>query len=334
MQPHEILVQIKAAGYCHTDMQVLDGVYESAGAKPGLIGSHEPAGIVVKAGADASKSNIQVGDRVGSINTFGFCGKCALCKRQGKQLCENIKGLLGLTVDGGFAQYMKADARVVSKIPESIPFAEAAPLFCAGATAYGGILRAGLKKGSWVAMIGIGGLGHIGIQYAKAMGLNVIAIDNRKEGIAVAKDVPQHLQADRHYLVDSDEAKEKVQNEVLKQINDQTNPGCDGAIIYADGKALVQFAQSICRKGSIIVDIGLPDDGPLAVDPFPLSFAEQTVAGRLICTPEQCQDMINMHAEKGCRVHIEKTYSVEQMNELYEHYKSKKLQGRVVMTFE
>ena len=111
---NDILVKIQAAGYCHTDLQVLQGVYESAGAKPGLIGSHEPVGVVVKTGSEAEKNgNIRNGDRVGSINTYGFCGKCNSCK-QGKQLCEKMPGMLGLTINGGFAEYMKADARVVS----------------------------------------------------------------------------------------------------------------------------------------------------------------------------------------------------------------------------
>ncbi len=87
--PNDLLVKIAAAGYCHTDLQVMEGVYESQGAKPGLVGSHEPVGTVVKAGSDAGKSGIKVGDRVGSINTYGFCGKCDSCK-QGKQLCDNM----------------------------------------------------------------------------------------------------------------------------------------------------------------------------------------------------------------------------------------------------
>lgn len=122
--PNNVLVKIHAAGYCHTDLQVEEGVYKSDGAKPGLIGSHEPAGEVVKTGSAAGESNIAVGDRVGSINTYGFCGSCNACKKQGQQLCEKLVGMLGLTINGGFAEYMKADARVVSKIPESIPYDE------------------------------------------------------------------------------------------------------------------------------------------------------------------------------------------------------------------
>lgn len=331
LEAHDILVQIKAAGYCHTDLQVLQGVYESAGAKPGLIGSHEPAGVVVKAGPKASEAGIKVGDRVGSINTYGFCNKCNSCK-QGQQLCEKLPGMLGLTIDGGFAQYMKADARVVSKVPEAIPWDQAAPLFCAGATVYGALLAADPKPGQWVAMVGIGGLGHLGIQYAKAMGYKVVAIDNRKEAIDLANAVPDKFKPDQSHVIDSDEASKKVAETLMGSFYD-TNPGVDRVVVNAEAPTLVKFSQQFTRKGGVIVDVGLPSDASFEVDPFSLNFKEQTVKGRLICTPEQCQDMINLHAKHGCEVHIEKTYKVDQINDMLEHYKSKQLKGRVCMVF-
>lgn len=330
--PNDILIKIAAAGYCHTDLQVMQGVYASDGAKPGLIGSHEPAGTVVKAGANAGKSNIQVGDRVGSINTYDFCGTCNACKFQGQQLCENLTGMLGLTIDGGFAQYMKADARVVSKIPESIPWAEAAPLFCAGATTYGAILAADVKPGQWIAMVGIGGLGHLGVQYAKAMGCKVIAIDNRKEGFDTAHSVPSHLKPDKSYVIDSEDAQKRVVEELQSSFYD-TNPGVDRIVINAEARELVKFSQQFLRKGGVLVDVGLPSETSLEVDPFALSFKEQTIRGRLICTPQQSQDMINLHAKNGCRTYVEKTYGVEEINGMFDHYQKKNLRGRLCMVF-
>ncbi|OQD77128.1 hypothetical protein PENDEC_c003G02878 [Penicillium decumbens] len=330
--PNDILVKIAAAGYCHTDLQVLQGVYESAGAKPGLVGSHEPAGIVVKAGSDAAKSNIHVGDRVGSINTYAFCGECDACKHQGQQLCEKLVGMLGLTINGGFAQYMKADARVVSKIPESIPWDEAAPLFCAGATVYGAILASGVKQGQWLAVVGIGGLGHLGVQYAKALGANVIAIDNRKEGIETALSAPSHLRPDKTFVMDSEDARKRIIEELQSSFYD-TNPGVDRVVINTEARDLIKISQQFLRKGGVVVDVGLPSGTTLEVDPFALSFKEQTVKGRLICTPEQSQDMINLHADSGCRTYIEKTYGVDQINEILEHYQRKDLRGRLCMVF-
>ena len=329
--PNDILVKIAAAGYCHTDLQVMQGVYASSGAKPGLVGSHEPAGVVVKAGSDASKSSIHVGDRVGSINTYAFCGECNACKRQGQQLCEKLVGMLGLTINGGFAEYMKADARVVAKVPESIRWEEAAPLFCAGATVYGALLASGVKRGEWIAVVGIGGLGHLGVQYAKALGAKVIAIDNRREGVETALAVPSHLRPDKTFVIDSPDA----EKEVIQQLQSfyDTNPGVDRVVINAEARSLIKFSQQFLRKGGTLVDVGLPSDWSLEVDPFALSFKEQTIKGRLICTPRQSQDMINLHAENGCRTYIEKTYGVEQINEMYDHYQKKDLQGRLCMVF-
>lgn len=310
----------------------MNGVYASAGAKPGLIGSHEPAGTVVKTGSEAGKSNIHVGDRVGSINTYAFCGTCNACKHQGQQLCEKLVGMLGLTIDGGFAQYMKADARVVSKIPESIPWEEAAPLFCAGATVYGAILASGVKPGQWLAMVGIGGLGHLGVQYAKALGAKMIAIDNRREGIETAMAVPSHLRPDKTFVIDSSDAEKRTIEELQTSFY-ETNPGVDRVVINTEARHLIKFSQQFLRKGGTVVDVGLPSETSLEVDPFALSFKEQTVKGRLICTPEQSQDMINLHATHGCKTHVEKTYGVEEINEMYEHYQRKDLRGRLCMVF-
>lgn len=328
---NDVLVKIEAAGYCHTDLQVQEGVYASAGAKPGLIGCHEPFGRIVKLSSEAEKKGFKVGDRVGSINTYGCCGQCKSCI-VGKQVCDKLTGMLGLTVDGGFDEYMKADARVIAAVPDSIPATEAAPLFCAGATVYGALLAAAPKPDQWLAMIGIGGLGHLGVQYAKAMGCKVIAIDNRQEALDLAKDVPSHLRPDRTYLVDSEDAQNKVTEELQSAFYD-TNPGVDRVVINAEARPLVKFAQQFLRKGGSLVDVGLPADGPFEVDPFAMNFKEQTIRGALICTPEQSADMVKLHADNKCRTHIEKTYGVDDANTMAQDYLSKKLKGRLCMTF-
>ncbi|TDZ16200.1 alcohol dehydrogenase [Colletotrichum orbiculare MAFF 240422] len=331
LDPNDVLVKIRAAGYCHTDLQVQEGVYASAGAHKGLVGSHEPVGEIAKLGKEAEQKGWKVGDRVGSINTYGCCGRCNSCN-QGKQLCDNLSGMLGLTVDGGFSQYMKADANVIAKVPESIPWAEAAPLFCAGATVYGALVAAEPKRDQWIAMVGVGGLGHLGVQYAKAMGLKVIAIDNRQEGIDVANNVPSHLKPDRTYVIDSEEAQNKVAEELQTSFYD-TNPGVDRVVINTEARHLVKFAQQFLRKGGVLVDVGLPADGPFEVDAFALNFKEQTVRGALICTPERSREMIELHAKNKCSTYIEKTYNVDQANEMAEHYLSKNLKGRLCMVF-
>ncbi|CEH17251.1 Alcohol dehydrogenase, class V [Ceraceosorus bombacis] len=335
LKGHDILVQVKAAGMCHTDLQVLQGVYASQGSHEGMIGSHEPAGVVVALGPEAmSAGKVKVGSRVGSINTFGFCGKCKACKANGPQLCENVKGLLGLTIDGGFAQYAKMDARVVGLIPESIPFDQAAPLFCAGATIYGALKAVGIEKGKWLAIVGLGGLGHLGVQYAKALGFKVVALDNRQEALDLLKEAPANLRPDQSYLMHDDEKKNE---QIIQQLGSgfyDSDPGVDKAILCAEARHLPRVTQQFLRKGGIICDVGLPADGPLEVDAFALSFKEQTIRGRLICTPKEAQEVVDLHAREGCRTHIEKAYPIEEIKDVYKHYESKDLKGRIVVTFD
>lgn len=311
---------------------MLEGVYEEAGSFKGMIGSHEPAGIVVKLGPKAeSEGLVKVGDRVGSINTYGFCGQCNACKHQGRQLCEKLPGMLGLTKDGGFAEYCVMDSRVVSKIPEDIPFDEAAPLFCASATVWGALNAVGMEKEKWIAIIGIGGLGHVGVQYAKANGMKVIALDNRQVALDLLNKLPSNLQPDKKMLLgdSTDKTIESLQNDFY-----DTNPGVDKAVICTEEKDLPRIVQQFVRKGGVICEVGLPADGPLEVDAFALSFKEQTIKGRLICTPKECQEMVNFHSQHKCKTYIEKTYPIEDIAKVYEHYQSKDLMGRLCVTFE
>ncbi|KAJ5737140.1 uncharacterized protein N7483_002265 [Penicillium malachiteum] len=164
-------------------------------------------------------------------------------------------------------------------------------------------------------MAGIGGLGHLGVQYAKVLGAKVIAIDNRKEGIDTALSTEK-----------------KVIKELQSSFYD-SNTGVDRVIINTEVRNLIKFSRQFLRKGGILVDVGLPSEWPLEVDPFALSFKEKTVKGRLIYTPDQSQDMINLHEKHRCNTHIEKTYGVEQINEMYEHYQKKDLRGRLCMVF-
>ncbi|KAL9048864.1 MAG: hypothetical protein Q9162_007515 [Coniocarpon cinnabarinum] len=327
---NDVLIKIMSAGFCHTDLMVEQGALGPFGATDSMIGSHEPCGIAVALGSEAQKNGqIKPGDRVGTINPYGYCGKCDSCKLN-KQYCNNLKGMIGVNCDGGFAEYVRADARVVSKIPESIPFEEAAPLFCAGATVYGAIKAVDVKPGEWVAILGVGGLGHLGIQYLKAMKANVVAIDNRKEALDLINTIPQHLRPDRSFLIDTDDARKKATEELSSSFYD-TNPGIDKVVICADGSELIAWAQQWTRKGGSICDVGIPTDTPFKVDAPALSIKEHTIRGCLICSPEQCDDMVELHAKNQCKTYIEKTYSMDKINDMLAHYQSKNLKGRVCM---
>ena len=108
----------------------------------------------------------------------------------------------------------------------------------------------------------------------------------------------------------------------------------DKAVICAEERSLPRITQQFLRKGGIICDVGLPADGPLEVDSFALSFKEQTVRGRLICTPDECQEMVNLHARSGCKTHIEQSFPIEKIQDVYDRYNQKDLKGRLVVSFE
>lgn len=276
---------------------------------------------------------LKIGDRVGTLPAYGYCGTCDTCK-VAPQICDHLEAIRGVTADGAFAEYMIADSRSVSILPPNISFPEAAPLFCAGATIYGAIQSVNPLSGQWIAVIGVGGLGHLGVQYAKALGLKVVAIDNRQEGIDLAvNNLPEHLRPDRTYLVDTEEAKANAVKELKGSFYD-SNPGVDRVVIATPDPKAISFAQEFTRKGGIICDVGLPTNAPFEVDAFTLNFKQQSIKGSLLCTPADGQQMVNLHAASGCRTHIGKAFKLDEINEMVSAYESGKVKGRLCVSFE
>lgn len=193
------------------------------------------------------------------------------------------------------------------------------------------IQAVGVEKDKWLAIVGMGGLGHLGVQYAKALGFKVVALDNRQVSLDLLDELPKNLQPDKKMLLgdSTDKTVEKLSSDFY-----ETNPGVDKVVICTEEKDLPRISQQFTRKGGIICDVGLPADGPLEIDAFALNFKEQTIRGRLICTPSECQDMVNMHYQNKCKTHIEKTYPIEEIEKVFEHYQSKDLKGRICVTFD
>ncbi|RYP49352.1 hypothetical protein DL768_004912 [Monosporascus sp. mg162] len=189
----ELLVKIHAAGFCHSDLQVWHGQF---GTKLPMVPSHEPAGTVVRVGAKC-EGEWKVGDRVGVLNFKKSCSKCPGCRLAKREyggldprFCDS-RVTAGFQHDGAFAEYMVADPATTVKLPPSLSFEQAAPLMCAGATVWGALEKAtnGLKPGDTVAVVGIGGLGHLGVQFSRATGFRTIAVDSRPEGRQLATEV-------------------------------------------------------------------------------------------------------------------------------------------------
>ena len=182
----EVLIKVEACGVCHSDLHVAEGDWKQFGGitKLPLIVGHEVAGKVVEVGSGVSA--LKVGDRVGVPWIFWTCGECEFCREGNENLCVKQK-ITGVTVDGGYAEFIKAPATHATKIPDSVSSVQAAPLFCAGVTVYRAIMQAKPQRGQRLAVFGVGGLGHLAIQIGVHLGLEVSAVDVADDKLALAK---------------------------------------------------------------------------------------------------------------------------------------------------
>lgn len=211
--------------------------------------SHEGAGTVVATGSSVSASTFKPGDRVMCGILLHPCGRCADCQgpENYSQYCTNGEGYIGIMKDGAFAEYVVADARTSAKLPDKVSFETAAPLACAGSTVWRGVLQAGLKSGEWLGIVGSGGgLGHLGIQFAKALGLNVVGIDARDEGLALSKEVGADV------VVDARKGDQAVVEEVHKATNGE---GVGATVNVSDARSAAATACAMTKRHGLVVQI-------------------------------------------------------------------------------
>jgi propanol-preferring alcohol dehydrogenase len=181
--PGELLVEVAACGVCHTDLHAAEGDWPVKPTPP-FVPGHETAGRVVALGEGVT--NYKIGDAVGIAWLHDACGTCEFCITGWETLCEQQRNS-GYSVDGGFAQYAIASAAYAGRLPDDVDFAEIAPIICAGVTTYKGIKETETQPGQWIVISGLGGLGHIAVQYAKAMGMRVVGLDVAKEKLDLAR---------------------------------------------------------------------------------------------------------------------------------------------------
>src|SRR5271169_600227 len=183
---HEVLIEVEACGVCHSDLHVADGDWtQLAGiVKKPLILGHEIVGRVVEKGGQVN--HLQIGDRVGVPWVHWTCGECEFCREGNENLCKKQQ-ITGVTVDGGYAEFVKAPASHALKVPDGLSSVEAAPLFCAGVTVYRALKKPGIAAGQRLAVFGVGGLGHLAVQIGRGLGAEVTAIDISDEKLALAK---------------------------------------------------------------------------------------------------------------------------------------------------
>jgi len=310
--PGQALVEIIASGVCHTDLHAADGDWPVKPSLPFTPG-HEGAGIVVALGPGVT--HLKEGDRVGVAWLHSACGHCEFCLSGWETLCLEQKNS-GYSVNGSFAQFAIAQADYLGRIPENLSFVDAAPILCAGVTTYKGLKETETRAGEWVVISGVGGLGHIAIQYAKAMGLHVAAVDLGPEKMALARTLGAEIAIDA-----------KAQDpptEIQKQIG-----GAHGVLVTAVSTIAFKQAIGMLRRGGTCVLNGLPP-GEFPVSIFDLVLNRYTLRGSIVGTRVDLKEALAFAAEGKVKATIE-TQPLESINNVLARLKAGKVNGRIVL---
>jgi propanol-preferring alcohol dehydrogenase len=308
----EVLVEIAASGVCHTDLHAADGDWPIKPTLP-FIPGHEGAGLVAKVGPGVK--HLKEGDRVGIAWLHDACGHCEFCLTGWETLCH-AQNMSGYTVNGSFAEFAIGHADYVGRIPDKVSFIDIAPILCAGVTTYKGLKQTGARPGEWVVISGVGGLGHVAVQYAKAMGLHVAAIDIGPEKLQLARKLGAEITVDA-----------KLEDPVAviqKQIG-----GAHGVLVTAVSIPAFKQALGILRRGGTCVLNGLPP-GEFPVSIFDLVLNGQTVRGSIVGTRKDLEEALLFAAEGKVKATIEKQ-ALGSINDIFDRLKKGKVNGRIVL---
>jgi propanol-preferring alcohol dehydrogenase len=317
-QPHpgvdEILIQVEACGVCHSDVHVADGDWSQFAklVKSPLILGHEIVGVVVDKGAEVR--HLQTGDRVGVPWIHWTCGACEFCREGNENLCRQQK-ITGVTVDGGYAEFVKAPASHSLRIPDGLSSAQAAPLFCAGVTVYRALKHAGILPGQRLAVFGIGGLGHLAVQFGKALGAEVIAIDISEEKLALARTLGA--------LVTINAAT----NNVVKELRNRG--GVHVSLVTSAARASYDMAFCCVRPTGTLLVVGLPAD-PICFPPILMAAGEIRIQASTVGTRQDVRELLAMAADGNVRCQVASRPLVE-ANEALDQLRRGQVSGRLVL---
>jgi propanol-preferring alcohol dehydrogenase len=310
--PGQILVKIAASGVCHTDLHAAEGDWPVKPTAP-FIPGHEGVGYVAAVGAGVTA--VKEGDRVGVPWLHSACGHCEYCITGWETLCPEQTNT-GYGVNGGFAEYVRADPNYVGHLPEGLDFGGAAPILCAGVTVYKGLKETEAKPGEWVVISGIGGLGHTAVQYAKAMGLHVAAVDIAEDKLALARELGADL-AINAALTDPVAA---VQRET---------GGAHGVLVTAvSPKAFAAAIGMVRRKGTVSL-VGLPP-GDFPAPIFEIVLKRITVRGSIVGTRMDLTEALAFAGEGKVTSHFSWA-RLEEINDVFDRMRRGTIDGRVVL---
>jgi propanol-preferring alcohol dehydrogenase len=313
--PGELLVKLKACGVCHTDLHAASGDWPVKPVPP-FIPGHEAAGIVASLGAGVT--DFKVGDAVGVAWLHDACLRCEYCETGWETLCEHQHNT-GYSVNGGFAEYVIASAAFAARLPANVNFAKIAPILCAGVTTYKGLKETDTRPGEWVVISGVGGLGHVAIQYAKAMGLKPIGLDIAEEKLKLA------LEAGAEHAVNA------LDKDAVERVIAITGGGAHGVLVTAvSTPAFAQALHMVRRKGTVSL-VGLPP-GEFPTPIFDVVLKRITVRGSIVGTRRDLDEAIAFAAEGKVAAEVT-TAPLSEINTIFDRMKAGKIDGRVVLDF-
>jgi alcohol dehydrogenase, propanol-preferring len=312
---HEVLIEVEACGVCHSDLHLADGDWPQLVriTKRPLILGHEIAGHVVEKGA--SVEDLKIDDRVGVPWLHWSCGECEFCREGHENLCIRQQ-ITGVTVDGGYAEFVKAPASHATKIPDGLSSVDAAPLFCAGVTVYRALRQAKIQPGQRLAVFGVGGLGHLAVQIAKEMGATITAIDVSDEKLAHAKRLGAWATLNA------------ASANVVKEL--RRAGGVHVAIVTSAAKTAYDTAFPCVRPTGMLLAVGLPSES-ICFPPIMMAASEVRIQASSVGTREDLRGVLAMAAAGKLRCQVTPR-PLAQANEVTAELRSGNVSGRIVLT--
>jgi propanol-preferring alcohol dehydrogenase len=313
--PGQVLIRVVASGVCHTDLHAADGDWPVRPTLP-FIPGHEGAGYVAALGPGVTA--VKDGDRVGVPWLHSACGTCEHCLTGWETLCPQQQNS-GYSVDGGYAEYVLAAANYVARIPDALSFVDAAPILCAGVTTYKGLKETDTRPGDWVVISGIGGLGHVAVQYAIAMGLHVAAVDIADEKLVLARDLGAELVVN----ATTTDPVAVIQQEI---------GGAHGALITAVSVPAFRQGIGMLRRGGTCALVGLPP-GDFPTPIFDVVLKRLTIRGSIVGTRQDLHEALEFAAQRKVQATTE-IQPLEAINAVFDRLRAGAVQGRVVLGLE
>ena len=314
LEPGEVLIKVEACGVCHSDLHVADGDWSQLApiVKRPLILGHEIAGRVIEKGGDVR--DLQIGDRVGVPWVHWTCGECEFCLEGNENLCAKQK-ITGVTVDGGYAELVKAPASHALKIPDGLSSLEAAPLFCAGVTVFRALKRARVTPGQRLAVFGVGGLGHLAVQIGRELGADVAAIDISDEKLALAKSLGAST------------VHNAASANVVKELRGKG--GVHVALVASAAKGAYDTAFYCVRPTGTLLVVGLPAEN-ICFPPILMAAAEVRIQASAVGTRQDLRDVLALAAAGGIRCKVG-TRPLSEANQALDQLRSGQVSGRIAL---